>query len=383
MTDRPSERMPRWVFRAVLLFWGVFAALVISWRIIDLLRSLLVVLLASLFLSLAIEPAVNRLARRGWRRGRATAAVMGAVFLAALGFVVAIVALVAQQVATLAGNAPAYLERIERWLNDTFDAAFDLGELGDRLRDASLWQNIAGRTLELSATAFNVVIAVLAIALFTFYLVADGPGFRRAICSRLRPEVQVKVLEAWEVAIEKTGAYLYSRVVLAGLSALFHTVAFALVGVKFSLALGLWVGIVSQFIPVIGTYLAGVLPALVAVVEDPRSAIVVVVFIVLYQQLENYLFLPRITARTLDLHPALAFGAALAGAAVLGAIGALLAIPVAASVQAFVSLYWPSHSLVESPLVTDGEPSARTRRSREPEPEPEPEPPASPSPDDR
>ncbi|MFM7535814.1 MAG: AI-2E family transporter [Acidimicrobiales bacterium] len=364
MTDGAERRMPSWVLRAVLLFWGVFALLVVAWQVVELLRSLLIMLLASLFLSLAIEPGVNRLARRGWRRGRATGTVMVAVLAASLAFVVAIVALVAQQVATLAERAPEYLSQIEDWLKDTFDVSVDFGDLGNRLRDSDVWSNIAGRTLELSATAFSALVAFLAVGLFTFYLVADGPRFRRAVCSRLRPNVQTKVLEAWEVAIDKTGAYLYSRVVLAGLSGLCHTVAFLLLGVKYSLALGLWVGIVSQFVPVIGTYLAGVLPVLVALVDDPRAGLIVVAVIVLYQQVENYLFLPRITARTLELHPALAFGAVIAGAALLGAVGALLAIPVAACLQAFATMYWPSHDLVESPLVTESVPASPPKRRR-------------------
>jgi predicted PurR-regulated permease PerM len=102
----------------------------------------------------------------------------------------------------------------------------------------------------------------------------------------------------------------------------------------------------------------------VALVDDPRAGLIVVVVIVLYQQVENYLFLPRITARTLELHPALAFGAVIAGAALLGAVGALLAIPLAACLQAFATMYWPSHELVDSPLVTEPATPPKRRPSR-------------------
>jgi predicted PurR-regulated permease PerM len=76
--------------------------------------------------------------------------------------------------------------------------------------------------------------------------------------------------------------------------------------------MALWVGVISQFLPVVGTYIAGALPVLVTFIDSPPKALVVLIFVLVYQQLENYLFLPRITARTMDLHPAVAFGAAIA-----------------------------------------------------------------------
>ena len=118
----------------------------------------------------------------------------------------------------------------------------------------------------------------------------------------------------------------------------------------YPLALGLWVGLVSQFIPTIGTYLAGALPVLIALFHDPVDALWVLVFITVYQQFENLVLSPRITARTMSLHPAVAFGAVIAGGAIAGPIGALLALPAAASIQALVSLYVHRYEVVASPL---------------------------------
>ena len=191
-------------------------------------------------------------------------------------------------------------------------------------------------------------------------MVADGPRLRRVICRRLRPDRQQRVLHAWELAIDKTGGYLYSRALLALLSAVFHTAAFSVIGLRYPVALGIWVGLVSQFLPVIGTYLAGVLPVLVALLDDPIRALWVLIVIVIYQQIENYLFAPRITARTLELHPAVAFSAAIAGAAMLGPVGALArparlrdgpGLPRASGC--------PSHDVVESHLTTAKPPPGR------------------------
>ena len=131
----------------------------------------------------------------------------------------------------------------------------------------------------------------LSVLLFTFYLVADGPKMRRAICSRLRPERQRRVLGAWELAIDKTGGYLYSRALLAGLSAFFHWIVFQAIGIQAPVAMALWVGLISQFLPVVGTYIAGALPVLVEFVDSPPKALVILIFVILYQQIENYFLL--------------------------------------------------------------------------------------------
>jgi predicted PurR-regulated permease PerM len=128
--------------------------------------------------------------------------------------------------------------------------------------------------------------------------------------------------------------------------------------------MALWVGVVSQFLPVVGTYVAGVLPLVLSFVNHPASALFVVGFIVIYQQVENYLFSPRITARTMELHPALAFGAAIAGAAVLGPVGAVLALPGAAMIQAISSEWGIRHDVIESPLTYVVPAKERVRRAK-------------------
>ena len=115
--------------------------------------------------------------------------------------------------------------------------------------------------------------------------------------------------------------------------------------------MALWVGLISQFLPVVGTYIAGALPILLAVIDSPLEAVIVAAFVVLYQQIENYLFAPRITARTMELHPAIAFGSALAGAAVLGPVGAILALPAAAMAQALGSDWGARHDVIDNPLT--------------------------------
>ena len=350
------RRTPRWVWKAIGVFWIGYLVAVRVDSLVDRLYGLFLLLLVALFLSLAIEPGVNRLARRGWRRGTATAVILVGVVVAFLVFVIAISALVGQQIAELLGNSEKYVNRTVNFINDTFGAHIEAQQVIDEINreDGAVQRFIrsqSGKVIDLSVTALGVLVQGLSVMLFTFYLVADGPKLRRVICSRLNPVRQRSVLSTWELAIEKTGGYLYSRALLAGISGLFHWVVLQALGTKAPVAMALWVGVISQFLPVVGTYLSGALPVLITLVDSPPRALAVLVFVVIYQQLENYLFLPRITARTMNLHPAVAFGSAIGGAAVLGAVGAVLAIPAAAMIQALISQTGGRHEVIESDLT--------------------------------
>ncbi len=371
------EHMPRWVWKAVAIFWLGFIATIVTRSVWSSLSALFLLLLVALFLSLAVEPGVNRLAARGWRRGTATAVILVGVFLGFLIFVAAIGTLVGQQIATLLGDSEKYVNRTVNFINDNFDTHINASQVIESINDPNgavqkFIRSQQGKVVDLSVAALGVLVKGLSVMLFTFYLVADGPKMRRAICSRLRPDRQRRMLSGWELAIDKTGGYLYSRALLAGLSAFFHWVLFQAIGIQAPVAMALWVGLISQFLPVVGTYIAGALPVLVQFVDSPPKALVILIFVILYQQVENYFLLPRITARTMDLHPAVAFGSAIAGGAILGAVGAILAIPAAAMAQAVISNFGERHEVIDSHL-TSTQPTKRVvRRSRKASVEPGP-----------
>jgi predicted PurR-regulated permease PerM len=361
--------MPRWIGRAVVLFWSGFLAALVVREVFHQLSGLLVLLLIALFLALAIEPGVNFLERRKWSRGLGTAAILTGTILAFAALIGLVGSLVGSQVADVLRNSDRYVSESVDFLNGNFGTKIDPAEVNDSITDPDgpvqeFIRNQQSRVFSLSIDVLGGALQVLTVLLFTFYLVADGPRLRRVICSRLRPARQRRVLEAWELAIEKTGGYLYSRALLAGLSAVFHWVVFQAVGTQAPLALALWVGLISQFLPVVGTYLAGLLPVLVTLIDSPLKAMVIAIAIIVYQQVENYVFAPRITARTMELHPALAFGSAIAGGAVLGAVGAILALPAVAMMQALMSNAGPRYEVVDTHLTEV--PHRRGERRRAP-----------------
>ena len=361
------EKMPRWIIRAIVIFWMGFIATLVLRFSFSRLHSLLLLLLFSLFLALAIEPGVNRLIERGWGRKRATGGLLVVLIFVTIGFVAAIGTVVASQVADLLQNSEQYVNDSVKFVNDTFNTSIDPAEVNDKINDPNgpVQNFISGQqdqVVKVSVQALGVLFQGLSVLLFTYYLVADGPRLRRAICSRLKPQRQRRVLDTWELAITKTGGYLYSRALLAAVSAFFHWILFQSVGTPAPIALALWVGLVSQFLPVVGTYLAGVLPLLLTLLDSPVRALIVLGFIMVYQQVENYVLAPRITARTLELHPALAFGSAIAGGALLGPIGAVLALPGAAMMQALSASWGIKHDVIEDPLTLIVPPTPKRQR---------------------
>ncbi|MDD9379284.1 AI-2E family transporter [Streptomyces sp. ZAF1911] len=356
-----DARMPRWLPRAVVLVLALVACFQLgSWAFHQLI-GLLVNILIAFFLALAIEPAVARMAARGMRRGLATFLVFLGVFVAAVGFVVLLGSVLAAQIVDLVEGFPGYLDSLIGSINDTFHTDLSRLDIQDSLLHSD-WlqkyvQNSASGVLDVSATVLGGLFKLLTIGLFSFYFAADGPRLRRALCSVLPPRKQAEVLRAWEIAVTKTGGYLYSRGLMALISGIAHYIVLAVLGVPYAPALAVWVGLVSQFIPTIGTYLAGALPMLLAFTVNPWYALYVLGFVVVYQQFENYVLQPKLTSKTVDIHPAVAFGSVIAGTALLGAVGALIAIPAVATMQAFLGAY------VKRYAVT-GEEDSSTSRTR-------------------
>ncbi|MFI6869058.1 AI-2E family transporter [Nocardia sp. NPDC050406] len=366
-----SRRMPSWLPRAMvlaLLLLGLFE--IAGWAAHKLLH-IFIVLLVAFFISLAMEPAVDALAARGIPRGLGTALVFVLVNGAVIIFAIALGVLLVQTVGQGVTELPGLLDRLIDWINATFHQHLTLDQVRDRLlHDSDAVQNYAEQAADkgigLSGTVLGGLGELALIAVFSIYLTADGPKLRRNVCSLLPPRRQDAVLRAWDLAIEKTGGYLYSRALLAVISAVCHGVFLALIGLPNALALGIWFGVIASFVPTIGTYVAALLPILVALTDQPLDAVWIIVFAVLYQWFQDYLLQPRITARTVDVNAAVALLAVLCGGALLGAVGALLAIPATATVQGFFSAYVKRYEVPEDPRIErtgkSDSPKGRDRR---------------------
>ncbi|GAA4544264.1 AI-2E family transporter [Streptomyces violaceochromogenes] len=347
--------MPRWLPRAMVLALALVAVFQLGSWAFHQLTGLLINILIAFFLALAIEPAVSWMASRGMRRGFAAFVVFIGVVVVSAGFVTLLGSVLADQIIKLIEGFPEYLDSVINWINTHFKTDLKRVDIQEGLLRSD-WlrnyvQNSATGVLDVSAQVIGGLFQLLTIALFSFYFAADGPRLRRAICSVLPPARQAEVLRAWEIAVNKTGGYIYSRGLMALISGVAHFVLLQALDVPYAPVLAVWVGLVSQFIPTIGTYLAGALPMLIAFTVDPWYALWVLIFVVIYQQFENYVLQPKLTSKTVDIHPAVAFGSVIAGTALLGAVGALIAIPAIATLQAFLGAYVRRYDVTDDPRV--------------------------------
>jgi len=358
----PRETVPPW-FRRGIVFVGfvVVAFLAASWAFTRL-GSFWYTLAFAFFIGLAMEPIVNRLERRGVRRGVGTGIVLGGLILGTALFFVVFGNLLVTQLASLLSNVPTLIDNTLEWIN---------AELGTDLSRNTLLDSLGISTVDLANAAADIGVGVLGIVgqtvgllfsglmmlLFAFYFAADGPKLRRTVASWLPPGRQRVFTTVWDISTAKAGSYVISRGILAIISATAHGVFFIIVNLPYWLPLALWVGFVSQFVPTIGTYLAGVLPIVIALATgEPFVAIAILVFILIYQQIENLVLTPRITQQTLEVHAAIAFGSVIVGGTLFGATGALLAIPIVAIVLSVMDTYGRRYELVPE-LTSEKEPS--------------------------
>ena len=333
------------IWRAVGI---VLVTLFAIWGL-DQMRSLVMMLVVSLFFALALTPGVNYLhARRGWRRGAAVGVIYVVGAIAVVVMVVLIVPAIARVGGQVSSSGSQWMTSLDTWTSSKLgfhivgQQAYKDGvvTVGEFLKQ---W---AGKLLpaagKLVSTGAGLVFEAATIGLFTFYLTADFPRLQRAFLSWFKPDQQERLGWTVDQSIKQVGGYLYSRLLLTVINGLGFLAVMVAVGVppgwrSRSPCFG---GFVSEFIPSVGTYIGGAIPVVLTLaLAGPVPALIVIAYIVVYQQIENYWLSPRISAETMELNGGLAFGAAIAGGALFGPMGAFMALPVAALIVAVLHNY--------------------------------------------
>jgi len=340
------------------IIWQVIGAvlvtLVLLWAL-DQASSIVAMVAIAFFFGLALDPGVRWLvARYGWRRGSATGVIYlaGALFVA-LMVVIMIPALT--QLAELIGDeGPAWVANFQAWLSDTFGLEWSgIKNVDDAAAatDEALTgfsSDAFGSLVSAAAGTISFLFSMATVAMFTFYFAADAPRVQRAVLRLFSPKSQQRIGWTWDQAIVQTGGYFYSRLVLMIINFLGFFLTMVLVGLSFpfALALALFGSFVSVFIPVIGTYIGGAIPVLLTLaIEGWAAALIVLGYVLVYQQIENYWLSPKLSAKTMELNAGISFGAALAGGAIAGPMGAFTALPIAALITSFMKNYLADHEV--------------------------------------
>ncbi|WP_062077943.1 AI-2E family transporter [Demequina globuliformis] len=361
--DRPHSTAPAWANRFVWMsswkFVVVIAAAALGVAIVLELRHLIGILLISLFFALAIIPGVEALTRRfTMPRGAA----VGIIFLSALVALILMVSFlipaIVQFASAVSENLTAWMTNLNAWAADRFGSDFVDPQAAENATAPLLHavQQWGDNVLGLVSSGLGLVFDVFTILTFTFYFAADFPRLMRTIMRRMPPERQEVVSWIARTSIEQTGGYFYSRLLLmivCGTGAFFTMI---LVGMPlvYALPMALFMGFVSEFIPFIGTYLGAIIPSLVMLaVEGWVPTLILVGYVLVYQQIENYVLNPRLSSKTMELNGAVAFGGAMAGGAIAGPMGAFMALPVAALITAIAKNTGRTYDVVAQLEATD------------------------------
>lgn len=322
----------------------------------------LFLLLLAWLVAAAMEPEIAWLVRHGWRRGLATAATGTAAILVSLGLGAIFGTELAQQITQLATSWPEIVDSAVSWANSTFGLSLDSNDITSNIDLSRLsdWgSTVAQGAFGVLGTLGAVTFDLLTVLVFAFYLAAAGPSLLKSLASWLPSGQQEVFGTVWQITLAKTGGYVISKFVLIVLSAGAHAIVFWAIGLPGWLPLALLAGITAQLIPMVGTYIGVIAAALVALFEDPFNVIWVVAFATVYQQIETYVFTPRVSKRVMDVSAPIALGAVFVGVAIWGPIGAIIGIPIAAAVVSLLETYGRRYQLV-SQIEQVGEEGAVT-----------------------
>jgi predicted PurR-regulated permease PerM len=343
----PPQRLvsfnPRNVVSVALILVGLALALWVLYAS----RHVLTWVFVALFLALALNPAVESVERHARipHRGAAAAIIYVAALAAIVGVGFLLIPPIVDQTTGLADAAPGYVQ----------DLTAGRGPLGflqtkyhivDKVRQATQngGANLAGgATTALSITkgVLTAVAGIVTVAFLTFFMILEGPAWMDRIYSLAPPESRPRWEDVGRRIAETVSGYVTGNLLISVIAGAASALVLFIFGVPYALALGLLVAILD-LIPLAGATLAGIVIVTVAFLTSTTAGVVVAVFFVLYQQLENHLLQPLVYGRTVELSPLAVLISVLIGAEVAGVLGALAAIPVAGTLQILI-VDWRTH----------------------------------------
>lgn len=338
--ERVVRIRPTTILAVLGITFGFLLLLYVTW----ISRQVLTWILVAVFLTLALNPAVEALQRRGLRRRGAATAVT---FLLAVGIIVAGGSLF---IPTLVREVSDFVAAVPDYVDDIQKGRGPLGELAQRYEvqqrvrkavdeaGASGALGLSGTAIAVTQSVLTFIVAVVTIAFLTFFMLLEGPKWMERFYSLLPDERQ----ETWRgigTEIYRTvGGYVTGNLLISVIAGVATTVVLLILDVPYAVALGLLVAILD-LIPLAGATLAAIIVSTIAFLTSLPAGIIVLVFFILYQQLENHVLQPTVYSRTVQLSPLAILVSVLIGAKIAGVLGALAAIPVAGTIQVLL-LAW-------------------------------------------
>jgi predicted PurR-regulated permease PerM len=331
----------RVLVRVVLVVVAVAIVLYLLW----LLRKPISWLLIAIFLAVALSPPVNWLNRR-MRRGFAITITYFGLLLVPILLIALIVPPLISEANDFADNVPRYADDVTEYvqknkrlrdLNEDYDITQKLEEEAGKL--PSRLGGAAGTLRDIGFGIVNSLFALLTILVMTAFLLGSGSTWTNALINSRPPEQRQRLRRSLENMAGAVSGYVAGALTIAMIAGIATYIVLLILGVPFRGPLAVIAGLFS-LIPLVGATIAAVLIGVVTLFEDfPTATIIWAIWAVVYQQLENHLIQPQIQKRTVNVHPFITIVAVLFGGTLLGVMGAIVAIPVAASIQILLREY--------------------------------------------
>lgn len=314
---------------------GVLTALGLA-RALAQASQMLVLIITALFLAIGLNPAVEAMRRRGLGRGAAVSVMLVLVLLLAGALAAAIVPPVINQTTQLISNAPEYLEQLRE--NSTIarlDSEYQFieriqGQLGELVKDDKLVFSAFGGVVGVGRTVLSGAFSFVTVLVLTLYFLAALPRMT-AVAYRMVPNSRrERVQRLSDEILLRIGGFVGGQLTIAALSGLSTLIILTILRVPYAISLAVVVAIFG-LIPLIGATLGAIAVVIVSLTQSTTTAIIVFIFYVLYQQFENYVIAPRVMRKAVNVPAAVTIVSALVGASLLGLLGGLIAIPMAAA----------------------------------------------------
>lgn len=319
----------------VLVAWGL-------WNAAGQARSVLILLLVSMFIAVGLNPLVEWFMRRGLKRGLSVGVVFLLMILAVAGVGFAIVPVVTDQINSLIKNAPEWLDLLtkSKTLNELDNKYHFIQKAQDYIQDPALAQRAFGGILGVGRVVAGALFNTFTILVLTLYFLASLPSVKRAAYSLVPRTRRTRVSILGDEVLGRVGGYVSGQFMVALCAGICMFIFLEIIGLReYAVALAIVV-MFCDFIPMVGGLIGVVVVALIGFTAGLWIGIACLIYGIIYQQVENYIVAPRIMRRAVDIPGAVTVIAALLGGALLGVVGALLAIPSAAAILLIIREVW-------------------------------------------
>ena len=324
---------------------GVLAAILVGQSLVTL-ATILTYMAAAIFIALGLDPLVRLLEKRGLARSYSILIVVLSILALATAVIVAVIPSIIEETGALLSDAPNLVTNLNslpviQSLDGQFNGAIStaISNVSTYLADASHWPLMLGGVVQVGITLVNGVVGFVVILTLSLYFMASLGRFKKFIYALVPASKRDTFSELSEEVAQSVGRYVSGQATVALINSTLGFIVMSIFGVPFSVVLA-FITFLLALIPLVGAMSGAAIVTLVALTVSPGTALVVGIYYLVYMQIEAYVISPRVMKRAVSVPGGVVVVAAMAGGALLGIMGALVAIPVAASIILILRQVW-------------------------------------------